>query len=115
MVKQNAGIVPMRTVTGIRSFYQSLASGKDQLMVLEGDLGKFRASFLAALPAQEAGKPITAIKNKTAPRARPTIGENPFREKAENYFKKLLSSVIKLPVERIEADDTAGEIRDQFH
>ncbi|ARE86646.1 SDR family NAD(P)-dependent oxidoreductase [Clostridium formicaceticum] len=37
-------------------------------------------------------------------KAAPVIEEDLLQEKAVNYFKKLLSSIIKLPVHRIEAD-----------
>jgi polyketide synthase PksM len=101
MMRQRMGITPMQTLTGIQAFYQSLASGKDQVMVVEGDLERLRASLLDRQP--ETGPsttPAAAGENKELP----AIPADELREKATHYFKKLLSSVINLPVYRIEAD-----------
>jgi polyketide synthase PksN len=101
LMMQNTGLIPMRTGTGIRALYGGLAFGCDQVMVVEGNLQRLRAGFVEqrnlteemnSLPPQEKHKPV------------PVIEPDLPREQAINYFKKLLSSVLKLPAGRIDAD-----------
>jgi acyl transferase domain-containing protein/ubiquinone/menaquinone biosynthesis C-methylase UbiE len=42
MIRQNMGMAPMQTPTGIRALYQSLASGKAQVMIMEGNIAQLR-------------------------------------------------------------------------
>jgi NADP-dependent 3-hydroxy acid dehydrogenase YdfG len=42
MMRQNMGMVPMQTPTGIQALYQSLASGKAQVMIMEGNIVQLR-------------------------------------------------------------------------
>ncbi|BBB93414.1 MAG TPA: SDR family NAD(P)-dependent oxidoreductase [Methylomusa anaerophila] len=100
-IMQNKGIIAMRTKTGIYALYQSLASGQDQVMVVEGDRQRLQAALLGQAAGIEAVKALSSSEeNKTVS----AIGEDILREKATHYLKMLLSSVIKLPVQRIEAD-----------
>jgi polyketide synthase PksN len=101
MMRQNTGMVAMQTASGIRALYQSVAAGKNQVMVMEGDRKKLRAGLLTQQMGAEVLKaPYTVEKNKTAA----VIDQDSLPAKAANYFKKLLSSVLKLPAHRIEAD-----------
>src|SRR5262252_6550339 len=43
LLRQNTGILPMRTATGLRAFYRILASPYDQTLVVEGDLPRITA------------------------------------------------------------------------
>ena len=43
LMAQTTGLIAMETRTGIRALYRGMISGKDQVMVLEGDLRKVRA------------------------------------------------------------------------
>ncbi|MCC5466707.1 SDR family NAD(P)-dependent oxidoreductase [Pelosinus baikalensis] len=101
MLMQSMGMVAMQTSTGIRALYQGLASGKDQVMVMEGDTKRFRAALLRQQFGSKGAKNPSLVEESNVV---PGIGQDILREKAENYFKKLLSSVIKLPAHRIEAD-----------
>jgi len=47
MMRQSMGIIPMQTPTGIRALYQGLASGEDQVMVMEGNLPKMQQKLLS--------------------------------------------------------------------
>ncbi|HML90062.1 MAG TPA: SDR family NAD(P)-dependent oxidoreductase [Methylomusa anaerophila] len=101
LLRQNTGMVAMETATGIRALYQGLASGQDQVMVLEGELERLQALLLQQQPATEAAKgSYPQEENKAVP----AIDQDSLPEKAVNYFKKLLAAVIKLPAHRIEAD-----------
>jgi polyketide synthase PksM len=101
MMRQRMGIVPMQTLTGIQAFYQSLASGRDQVMVMEGDRERLRASLLDRQTSTgPSTKPTAPGESKNLPTSQP--GE--LQEKTAHYLKKLLATVINLPVHRIEAD-----------
>jgi polyketide synthase PksN len=102
MLKLSMGMVAMETSTGINAFYQALASGKEQVMVIEGDLAQLRAVLLKQQPGIETSKtPDAPGKNKTLP----VIPPDSLREKTIDYFKKMLSAATKLPIHKIEADD----------
>ncbi|MCY8910326.1 SDR family NAD(P)-dependent oxidoreductase [Bacillus atrophaeus] len=99
---ENMGILPMRTETGIDSLYKALAQQNDQVMIMEGDINKLRGVFVEKesniqITEQDEIKVNYEIK-------KPTLSQEILKEKAETYFKKLLSYVIKLPINRIEAD-----------
>ncbi|ATF14554.1 non-ribosomal peptide synthetase [Brevibacillus brevis X23] len=96
MVKQRVGMIALQTATGIRAFYEAVASRKDQVMVMEGDLQRLHAAVVGRLKTTE-----QEVKASTV--IQPTSQHLP-KEKAIYYFKKLVSSVIKLPIDRIEAD-----------
>ncbi len=49
MMTQNTGMIPMQTSTGIRAFYHSLASGSDQVMVIEGHLPRMKQTLCPLL------------------------------------------------------------------
>jgi len=73
--------------------YQALASGKDQIMVMSGDLKRMREFFwetkVHSPPAE------TAIKN---------ADQEQLREKTLHRLKILLAETIKLAANRIDAD-----------
>ncbi|WP_412679436.1 amino acid adenylation domain-containing protein [Brevibacillus fortis] len=96
MVKQSVGMIALQTATGIRAFYEAVASRKDQVMVMEGDLQRLHQALV--------GRPKTTEQDvKASTVIQPSSHHLP-KEKAIYYFKKLVSSVIKLPIDRIEAD-----------
>jgi polyketide synthase PksN len=100
MLRQSMGMTAMQTITGIYALYQSLHSGKDQIMVMEGDLKRLQDVFLGQPDSIEVVKQPFTIEENTAV---PSIGQDMLWNKTENYFKKLLSFVFKLPANRIEA------------
>lgn len=98
---QNLGMSAMQTSTGIQALYRGLASGGSQVMVMEGDLKRLKSVLLGQRHESE------IIKAEDAPvdnQMVPPVVQDVFREKAINYFKRLLSSVIKLPAGQIDAD-----------
>jgi NAD(P)-dependent dehydrogenase (short-subunit alcohol dehydrogenase family) len=60
-IRQEMGIIPMQTTIGIQALYQALASGKDQVMVIQGSLKKLRNSI--GLGTIEPGQFDHAAKN----------------------------------------------------
>lgn len=93
---RDTGMAAMETTSGIRALYQAWASGKSQVMVVEGVVARMR-SFM-----KQANLTTGAAVREN--RVEPLMAEGRFREKAENYFKNVLASVTKLPVNRIEVD-----------
>jgi polyketide synthase PksN len=102
MIQEEIGMIPMRTEVGIQAFYQGLASGKDQMLVVEGNLKRLQATLLE--PQQFSEEPLKTNSRNEESKAASAIDQDRLKEKAENYFKKLLSATIKLPAHRIEAD-----------
>ena len=99
MLKYRSGIIPLQTPTGIKVFYQALASGADQVMVMEGNL-----KHLQTLLAKERFEEEASLQGTTENNFLPVrIGQETLKEKALHYFKRQLSSILKLPPHRIQA------------
>jgi polyketide synthase PksN len=92
-LKRAAGLVPMRTATGLRAFDLSLALPHDQVQVVEGDVRLVRAALFAAETALPEPEP--------APVSAPAAGD--LQERTEAFLKKRLSALLKLPANRIDA------------
>ena len=60
MIRQRMGMVAMQQSNGIKAFYQCLASGQEQVIVIEGDHARLRA-FLGLLPEESeiVGDPLS--------------------------------------------------------
>lgn len=97
-LKQKIGLTAMQTSNGIEALYHGLASGKAQVMVMEGDLQQLRTVLLE--PGRDASATPVVVEYKAVP----AVANDLLQEKVESYFKKLLSSVINLPASRIESD-----------
>jgi acyl transferase domain-containing protein/acyl-CoA synthetase (AMP-forming)/AMP-acid ligase II/acyl carrier protein/ubiquinone/menaquinone biosynthesis C-methylase UbiE len=96
MMKQQTGMVAMRTSTGIRALYQALASSKDQVMIIEGELAKIRERLLA-----------TSSQVQTQPKQAPVtiVASEALHEKTIYQLKALFGEVTKLATDRIENDE----------
>ncbi|HEY4491075.1 MAG TPA: beta-ketoacyl synthase N-terminal-like domain-containing protein, partial [Acidobacteriota bacterium] len=101
MLMQSTGMAALRTTTGIRALYQGMASGKTRVMPMEGNRKRLHAALFEQQASAEALQSSSGIEEKKRVSA---IAQDMIEEKAVNYFKKLLSSVINLPAHRIEAD-----------
>lgn len=93
VMREKSGMVALPTECAINAFYQALASDRREVMVVGGDAAKIRA-FLAEEPR---------FKEKAKESPSEVQGEESLQRRAEEYFKELLSSVIKLPASRIDA------------
>ncbi|WP_025701737.1 SDR family NAD(P)-dependent oxidoreductase, partial [Paenibacillus forsythiae] len=97
---ERTGMLAMETSTGIRSLYMAIASGESRLMVMEGELDRLRQIFLGDISLN----PQKAVDAEAQRTEFLVYSGETISEKAVSFFKKLLSSVIKLPANRIEAD-----------
>ncbi|PWK14994.1 SDR family NAD(P)-dependent oxidoreductase [Tumebacillus permanentifrigoris] len=99
MMLRTMGILPLETKTGMELFYQAVATDQHQFVGLQGHatrmkdlLGAKRVVQMTQTPQVKAETPATS-----------TVSAAELSEKAVQYFKKQLSSVLKLPANRIEA------------
>nr|QLG04867.1 PulF [Streptomyces sp.] len=116
-LREEFGMVPLRTPTGIRALHRALTTGEDQVMVLEGDPERLAALIGAPAGGHEPtpsegvpGESAAADQAVDDPAAdeRETAGADTTEEgigrAAVAYFTKLLSSVIGLPAARIDPE-----------
>jgi acyl transferase domain-containing protein/acyl carrier protein/SAM-dependent methyltransferase len=95
MMIQNSGMAAMSSEIGVQFFYHCFSLNEPQIVVFSGHVERFRQFLMASKPKKE------VLKNK---KSAPNIEDSILTDKAENYFKGIFSSVIKLPVNKIEAD-----------
>ncbi|WP_404302082.1 SDR family NAD(P)-dependent oxidoreductase [Paenibacillus sp. DP01] len=100
-IMEEMGMFAMGTDTGMRALYQSLASGKDQVMVLEGHASQLRETLLQQPSLNQVEDASSMIMES---RKEPGIAQDLLVEKAANYLKQLLATSIRLPARQIEAD-----------
>lgn len=105
-MQQATGMIPMQTHSGLQALYQALASGHDQVLVAEGNVRKLRSSYTNIVHDQHQGaaKSLSDEPNLQGSQTGSVAKLQIVRDKAIVFFKELLSSVIKLPANRIDAD-----------
>ncbi|MWV45371.1 SDR family NAD(P)-dependent oxidoreductase [Paenibacillus sp. HJL G12] len=105
-MQQATGMVPMQTHSGLQALYQALASGHDQVLVAEGNVRRLRSSYTSIVhdPPQGAAKPLSDKPSQQGKQTDSIAKLQMLRDKAIVFFKEMLSSVIKLPAHRIDAD-----------
>lgn len=105
MLTRDTGMVAMEADDGIQALYHGWASGKSQLMVAAGVVSKIH-SFLDQTGNGQSpnGKYKSEIQHTENASSVMGADEEMLREKAEDYFKSVLSSVTKLPVSQIDAE-----------
>ncbi|MCB2360151.1 SDR family NAD(P)-dependent oxidoreductase [Clostridium estertheticum] len=87
------GAFALESSVGIKAFYQGMVCGENRIMVIQGDLEKIRKGF---------NKNQLSIKKETKQNS--VVSDESINEKATNHIKSLISSVIKVPIHRIEDD-----------
>ncbi|WP_088833756.1 SDR family NAD(P)-dependent oxidoreductase [Paenibacillus tyrfis] len=97
-LQEQLGMTAMPTLSGVQALYQSLAVEQDQVVVFHGDMRQLRASLLEQ-PQETAVPTASASVLSTS-----SVSEEILRDKSILFFKKLLSTVLKMPTARIEAD-----------
>ena len=59
IMRQNTGIVPMQTVSGIQAFYQAFACQESQILVIAGEIQNLRKAFQSVeIPKKELQKEL---------------------------------------------------------
>ncbi|MEK4432035.1 SDR family NAD(P)-dependent oxidoreductase [Paenibacillus sp. FSL M7-0802] len=100
-IMEGMGMFAMETGAGIRALYQSLASEKNQVMVLEGHASQLRETLLQQPSLNQAGDASSMIRESEMGSV---IGQDLLAEKAANYLKQLLATSIRLPARQIETN-----------
>ncbi|GAX60248.1 beta-ketoacyl synthase [Candidatus Scalindua japonica] len=101
MMEQVSGIVPLQTEAGVDTFDRALGSDYGHVVVSDGDLVKMRDTLLRQSDMSGQTKLRGhGPKQKTVA----DTDQKELEEKAVSYFKKQLSSTLKIPVQRIDAD-----------
>jgi polyketide synthase PksN len=96
IMERNTGMHPMETLTGIRALYQVLAAGKDQALVLEGDLPRMREYFLKTPIKDDLPPEIVEI-----PRVDPKL----LRESTLDRLKLIIGEITQLEIGRIDPEE----------
>jgi len=124
IMMQKTGMMAMGTKTGITALYQGISSDENQIIVMEGDRSRLKQLFTMKPPVipdsnNSHDREITTNHEKLNRSRTDNDGVFPIKkdlvkmvpeitldllpDKAERYLKKQLSSVLKLPVHRIES------------
>lgn len=91
ILREDLGVVPMATETGIQAFYDAWASGESQVMVLEGDMPRIKGGLLEQ---ERTSEPEQATRDEPLNR--------------DALHQKLQASIISIVSETLETD--AGDI-----
>lgn len=94
IIRQQTGMYPMETTTGLQAFYRSLHVPQHQLLVAEGDL------YLLQQTLGMKATPIAAVKEEVL--AATDINTESLEEKTRDYIKKQLAELFRLPAHKID-------------
>ncbi|MCQ4167656.1 SDR family NAD(P)-dependent oxidoreductase, partial [Tahibacter harae] len=99
---EHFGLAPLAREAGLRAFYAAVASGEEQVLVLSGAVDP----LLQALTRPRLAPPAASIPAAAPAPVRIERGEagGVAAERVSLYLKKLLSGVLKLPAQRIDAE-----------
>jgi len=92
LLQLTTGMQPMQTATGLEAFYRSLSLPYDQILVVEGDPAQMRRALAGSeLPPQPpAEQPVVEIERGS------------LTEKTQEFLRKQLSNVLKMPAHTID-------------
>ncbi|MGC2744898.1 MAG: SDR family NAD(P)-dependent oxidoreductase, partial [Candidatus Angelobacter sp.] len=111
MLQQATGVQPMQTDTGIRALYRSIALPYDQVLVLEGDVGKMRTAVFPEESTQKEDKPAQATPESLF-RDKATAVEldrASLEEETQEYLCKQFSELLRLPYNKIDPEAALEE------
>ncbi|PEP89733.1 hypothetical protein CN582_29280 [Bacillus wiedmannii] len=96
MMMKSMGMIPMRNRSGIRALYQGLASGKDQVLVIEGKLEIMKKKLLSKMV------PDNGITQRTVITSEPNNKD--IRDRILTYLMQTVSQLLKVNLEEIDND-----------
>ncbi|HEX9981683.1 MAG TPA: SDR family NAD(P)-dependent oxidoreductase [Thermoanaerobaculia bacterium] len=100
LVRQTTGIEPMRTTTGLQTFYRSLALPHDQTLIAEGSKAKIAAFLRNARIFAPAASTAPAAPAQRAAAATPAVT----LAELQQQLKVLLGTVLRIEPSVIDAD-----------
>lgn len=95
-----AGTIPLRTSTGIRALYQSLDSGQDQVLVMEGKLAQMKQSLLSIVTPDTAPLMSTLAVSDNSIK----IDTGSLIAKVEAALAQIMSDILKVKLQYIDED-----------
>jgi len=106
MIVKTTGMTAMRTSTGIEALYQGLASRRDQIMVLEGNLARMKQKLYLVKDA------VSTQPLEKAPCVSATISEidsNSLMDKVQAALAQAVSKSLKIRIADIDDDTELNE------
>lgn len=94
-----AGTIPLRTSTGIRALYQSLASGQDQVLVMEGKLAQMKQSLLSIVTPDTVSHKNTLADYNTSLEI-----DTSSLAKVQAALAQIISDILKVKIQDIDGD-----------
>jgi len=101
-MSQITGATPMRTSAGLLAFYECLASEKDQVIVMEGDLSRLSESVFEPISHAPVSQNASARKIKRKPGKEP--GAVNLSDKIISYLKDTICAALKMNPDQIDVD-----------
>lgn len=93
MLERTTGMTPMSTSNGMQAFHRSLELGLDQLLVVEGDLGRLRSALLGSRPlAAHAAPAVVGL----------AFDADSVFEQTREFLRKQFAQVLKLAPQKID-------------
>ena len=106
-LQQATGMQPMKSTTGLSVFYQSLYSGEAQVLAMEGDLVKLKNRVFdgsSMVHSEHKAQLEENISEAVPVQKLVTQSSGSLFEPTQEYIKKQLSSLLKLPAHRIDPE-----------
>lgn len=100
MTLKNTGVTPMRTETGIQALYKGLASGKDQVIVMEG-IGDMMREKLTQKPSSVDVPTKIAQVSVTS---ETKMDQDSLLDHIQEALKQAISQLLKIKPEEIDPD-----------
>lgn len=106
LMRDRTGMVPLETKAALTALADAMVSGESQVSVMQGDISRLATVFHTASTQHSA----EAINHRVAAVTTEKVQANSqspseLQDKAVAYFKTLLSSKMKIPIERIRASE----------
>ncbi len=99
MMLQNTGMMVMQASTGIGVLYEGLASGKDQIMMVEGKLERMKEKLLSN---QQSKAPVAAASSME-------IDTSNMLDKVQETLMQAVSNLIKVNIGDLDVDAELSE------
>ncbi|SFJ92795.1 polyketide synthase PksR [Thermoflavimicrobium dichotomicum] len=91
MMQQTTGMKAMETSTGIRALYQAMASGREQVLVAEGDISRLKRSIR-----------LNSAQHQVTRSIERGISEESLESETVAFIKQTVGNAIKISPEKID-------------
>lgn len=97
-MKDRTGLVPLDSESGLRAFYQAVASGEERVLVVKGDTTEIKEKLIRSDEGTATGAACETKQEQSEEKA------GGLERETAIYLKTLLSEVLKLPPEKIDEE-----------